>query len=58
MKYVVIAVLSIALVVLLAAFIAGAVAIVSAEDELTRELDDIDQAEYLRQWQEKRRKKR
>ncbi|HRV33793.1 MAG TPA: hypothetical protein P5281_05625 [Anaerovoracaceae bacterium] len=57
MKIVVI-ILIIAVLILMGMFIIGMAIVIGASEEMYRDYDDRDQAEYIRRWQEKRNAKR
>ena len=57
MKIVVI-ILIIAGLILVGMFIIGMAIVIGASEEMYRDYDDRDQAEYIRRWQEKRNAKR
>ena len=54
MRYVIAAVIAFVIASLAIAFLAGLCAVIKAGDEMERELDDIEQAEYLHRWKERR----
>ena len=57
MKIVVI-ILIIAVLILMGMFIIGMAIVIGASEEMYRDYDDRDQAEYIRRWQEKQKEKK
>ena len=57
MKIVVI-ILIIAVLILMGMFIIGMAIVIGASEEMYRDYDDRDQAEYIRKWREERNAKR
>lgn len=51
-------ILIIAVLILMGMFIIGMAIVIGASEEMYRDYDDRDQAEYIRRWQEKRNAKR
>ena len=58
MKTIAIIIIILILAVLTALFVISLVVCVGADDELTRKLDDAEQAEYLRKWSERRKQRK
>lgn len=58
MKIIVITIIILILAVLTALFVISLVVCAGADDELTRKLDDAEQAEYLRKWSERRKQRK
>ncbi len=58
MKIIVIIIIILILAVLTALFVISLVVCTGADDELTRKLDDAEQAEYLRKWSERRKQRK
>lgn len=58
MKTIAIIIIILILAVLTALFVISLVVCASADDELTRKLDDAEQAEYLRKWSERRKQRK
>lgn len=58
MKIIVIIIIILILAVLTALFVISLVVCAGADDELTRKLDDAEQAEYLRKWSERRKQRK
>lgn len=51
-------ILIIAVLILMGMFIIGMAIVIGASEEMYRDYDDRDQAEYIRKWQEERNAKR
>lgn len=51
-------ILIIAGLILMGMFVVGMAIVIGASEEMYRDYDDRDQAEYIRRWQEKRNAKR
>ena len=45
-------------IIVVTAFVVGIIMITGATDELYRDLDDLDQARYIRDWQAKQKAKK
>ena len=45
-------------IIVVTAFVVGIIMITGAADELYRDLDDLDQARYIREWQVKQNAKK
>ena len=58
MKTIAIIIIILILAVLTALFVISLVVCAGADDELTRKLDDAEQAEYLRKWSERRKQRK
>lgn len=58
MKTIAIIIIILILAVLTALFVISLVVCVGTDDELTRKLDDAEQAEYLRKWSERRKQRK
>lgn len=52
---IVIIILIVAALIVMALFVIGMFAVIGAQEDIYREFDDRDQAEYIRKWQEKKK---